>query len=121
VDLDVLCSHHLMAAFTSSSRYFCVLNFTFINFQNTDTEFLREFLNFFRAQYPEVLAQLLIAPVGFFQRTMWNTFARFLDERRASRIRMVATMEDLRDYISEKELLTTHGGKNTWHFDPDNA
>ena len=86
--------------------------------QNTDNEFLREFLNFFRAQYPEVLAQLVIAPVGFLQRAMWNTFARFLDERRASRIRMVATMEGLREYVEPEELLASCGGEDAWVFDP---
>ncbi len=88
------------------------------NHKNTDSEFLREFLGFFRAQYPEVLAQLLVAPVGLFQRSLWGTFGRFVDERRASRIKMVASMEGLREYIEPDELLASHGGENPWTFDP---
>lgn len=87
--------------------------------QNTDNEFLKEFLNFFRAQYPEVLAQMIIVPVGLLQRSVWNMACRFLDERRASRIKMVAGIEGLLEYVDGQELLSSHGGKNNWAFDRD--
>ena len=94
--------------------------YTFIQ-QNNDNEFLREFLTYFRAQYPEVLAHLIVAPVGFFQRSFWNMASKFLDERRASRIKMVADMEGLLEYIDANELLASHGGANPWTFDPNNV
>ena len=61
---------------------------------------------------------MIIAPVGVLQRSIWNMFCRFLDERRSSRIKMVPSMESLTDFIAEDQLLATHGGKNPWRHDP---
>lgn len=38
----------------------------------------REFLAFFRAQYPEVLCRMLIAPVGILQRGVWKVACRYV-------------------------------------------
>jgi hypothetical protein len=128
--------------------------------KNTDNEFLREFLQFFRAQvrererererderivgwvvlsslahnfssidrvhtrfhhkkYPEVMAQMLVAPTGMLQRSVWGVASRFLDERRAARIKLLPDMEGLLQFIDPAELLATHGGLNPWVFDPE--
>lgn len=72
-----------------------------------------------RTQYPEVMAQMLIAPTGVLQRSVWSVASRFLDERRAARIKMLPEMKDLLAYIDASELLATHGGENAWAFDPN--
>jgi hypothetical protein len=89
--------------------------------KQTDNVFLKEFLNFFRANYPEMMAQMLIAPTGMLQRSVWGVASRFLDERRAARIKMLPAMSDLLDFIDASELLATHGGANPWAFDPNNV
>lgn len=72
-------------------------------------------------QYPEVMAQMLIAPTGLLQRSVWSVACRFLDERRAARIKMLPDMRGLLDYIDAAELLATHGGQDPWAFNPDDV
>lgn len=62
---------------------------------------------------------MVIAPVGMLQRGVWNMACRFLDERRASRIKMIANLEGLLEYVDGSQLLATHGGKNLWVFNPE--
>jgi len=86
--------------------------------KNTDSEFLGELLHLFRDHYPERLHHMLVTPVGFFQRGLWNFLSHFLDHHRVSRVVMVPKIEGLLEYITPEQLLSTHGGKNHWMFDP---
>lgn len=65
------------------------------------------------------MAQMLIAPTGVLQRSVWKVASAFLDERRAARIKMLPDMKTLLEYIDAAELLATHGGVNAWAFDPN--
>lgn len=67
------------------------------------------------------MAQMLIAPTGLLQRSVWGVACRFLDERRARRIKMLPDMGGLLDYIDSSELLGTHGGQNAWAFNPEDV
>lgn len=65
------------------------------------------------------MAQMLIAPTGVLQRSVWKVASAFLDERRAARIKMLPDMKALLEYIDAAELLATHGGSSAWAFDPN--
>lgn len=65
------------------------------------------------------MAQMLIAPTGVLQRSVWKVASALLDERRAARIKMLPDMKALLEYIDAAELLATHGGASAWAFDPN--
>lgn len=86
--------------------------------KNTDNEFLKEFLNFIKNHYPEVMVRMIISPVGLLQRGIWRLCSAFLDERRVARIKMVGDISGLKQFISDENLIAGMGGQDPYRFDP---
>ncbi|KAI0903405.1 CRAL/TRIO domain-containing protein [Ustulina deusta] len=97
----------------------CCLIFDMTDFgvKNMDFHVLKFLVSVFEARYPETLGVVLIHNAPFVFWGIWNIIKGWLDPVIASKINFTRKSADLLQFISEENLQTSYGGKDTWEYE----
>jgi hypothetical protein len=62
---------------------------------------------------------VLVYPTGYVFRFLWNIVKVFLDPVTRNKIRPLANIEDLKQFVEPQYLLRSLGGTSDYEFDPN--
>ncbi|KAI1309566.1 CRAL/TRIO domain-containing protein [Xylaria venustula] len=97
----------------------CCLIFDMTGFglKNMDFHVVKFLVSVFEARYPETLGLVLIHNAPFVFWGIWNIIKGWLDPVIASKINFTRKSSDLLKFISQENLQTSYGGKDTWEYE----
>lgn len=68
--------------------------------------------------YPERLHKILIINMNFIIRQVLNLAKNFMSHKTSSRIEVLSSVKELKQYFNDDQLLPQHGGKSTYKYEP---
>ncbi|KAJ1802950.1 phosphatidylinositol transfer protein csr1 [Coemansia sp. RSA 2599] len=83
---------------------------------NMDWPFVKTFLKFLEAYYPECLGICIVYNGPWWFSGVWKLISPLLDPVVASKVQFAQKPEGLLKFIDEKQLLQSRGGKNAYKF-----
>ncbi|KAJ1862995.1 phosphatidylinositol transfer protein csr1 [Coemansia sp. RSA 2703] len=84
---------------------------------NMDWPFVKTFLKFLEAYYPECLGICIVYNGPWWFSGVWKLISPLLDPVVASKVQFAQKPESLFKFIDEKQLLQSRGGKNKYKFE----
>ncbi|KAI0458198.1 CRAL/TRIO domain-containing protein [Xylaria acuta] len=100
-----------------NDKFCLIFDMTGFGLKNMDFHVVRFLISVFEARYPETLGIILIHNAPFVFWGIWNMIKGWLDPVIASKINFTRKPTDLLQFISEENLQTSFGGKDTWEYE----
>ncbi|KAI3318854.1 CRAL/TRIO domain-containing protein [Xylariaceae sp. AK1471] len=94
-----------------------IFDMTGFGVKNMDFHVVRFLVTVFEARYPETLGVVLIRNAPFVFWGIWSMIKGWLDPVIASKINFTRKSADLLRFISEENLQTSYGGKDSWEYE----
>ncbi|KAI0863421.1 CRAL/TRIO domain-containing protein [Xylaria cubensis] len=100
-----------------NDKFCLIFDMTGFGLKNMDYHVVKLLISVFEARYPETLGVVLIHNAPFVFWGIWNIIKGWLDPVIASKINFTRKPADLLQFISEENLHTSFGGKDTWEYE----
>lgn len=71
---------------------------------------MKLFMPILNDYYPETLKSFYVLGANFFYRAMWKIVSIFVSKRTEEKIHLLEEVEELRNFISEDNLIEEYGG-----------
>ncbi|KAJ2992244.1 hypothetical protein NUW58_g2230 [Xylaria curta] len=119
--VEIYILHHIESLRTlatpTNDEISIVFDMTGFGMKNMDFHIVKFLASVFEARYPETLGVVLIHNAPFIFWGIWNIIKGWLDPVVASKIHFTRKPADLLQFISEENLQTSFGGKDTWEYE----
>ncbi|KAI0487505.1 CRAL/TRIO domain-containing protein [Xylaria cf. heliscus] len=110
-------SLRILAKPPPNDKFCLIFDMTGFGLKNMDFHVVKFLISVFEARYPETLGVVLIHNAPFVFWGIWNMIKGWLDPVIASKINFTRKSADLLHFISEENLQTSFGGKDTWEYE----
>ncbi|KAI9466514.1 phosphatidylinositol transfer protein csr1 [Coemansia sp. RSA 989] len=103
--------------FTPIERVCLIMDLTDHSNANMDWPFVKTFIKFLEAYYPECLGICIVYNGPWWFSGVWKLISPLLDPVVASKVQFAQKPEGLLKFIDEKELLAIRGGKDKYVYE----
>lgn len=85
---------------------------------NQDIYFMSHFVQIMQNNYPERLAMYAVIEPNWIFKLAFAAIKLFLSQSTIDKIKLLNSLDEMKQWFDEEQLITEHGGSSTYRFDP---